>query len=148
MRSEVDLAIQGNAPNLAALGVVTYTEFLGGLATGQLAQRGCSEANFLAFLQYLGSEYESLAARGVDLYDVVRCGLIHEYFIKGDSTIWPHASAPCGIISSLDGPTYFIVSVYRDHLFKGARKLRDEILEDQAAINRARESLERVSIPV
>ena len=146
MRSELDLAIRGNAPNLAALGLVSYTEFLGGLATGQLAREGCSAANFSAFLPYLGSEYEHLANQGVDIYDVVRCGLVHEYFIKGDSTIWPQASAPCGIIASAGGPTYFIVSVYRDHLFKGARSLRDEILEDQEACNRASASLERVGV--
>ena len=132
MRSELDAAIRGRAANLAALGLVTYTEFLGGIATGELGRQSCSGNNFRAFLRYLGSDYEQLAQRGVDIYERVRCGLAHQYWIKGDSTIWLEASAPCGIVSSANGPTYFIVPVYRDHLFRGARILRDEILEDAA----------------
>ena len=150
MRTELDWALRGPAANLAALGLVAYTEFLGGLVTGDLGRQGSSGSNFRAFLPYLGSDYQDLARRGVDIYERVRCGLAHEYFIKGESTIWPQASAPCGIISSPGGPTYFIVSVYRDHLFSGARKLRDEILEDQdgAAITRAKTALSSVGIPI
>ena len=150
MRAEIDWAIRGEAANLAALALVAYTEFLGGIVTGDLGRQGCSGSNFRAFLPYLGPDYKALARRGVDIYDRVRCGLAHEYFIKGESTIWPKASAPCGIISSANGPTYFIVSVYRDHLFGGARKLRDEILEDQSgsATARAKKALAAVGIPV
>lgn len=150
MRTELDWAIRGRAVNLAALGLVTYTEFLGGISTGDLGRQGCSGSNFRAFLRYLGPDYERLAQQAVDIYERVRCGLAHEYFIKGESTIWPQASAPCGIISSANGPMYFIVSVYRDHLFRGARKLRDEILEDQTggAVARAKTSLSNVGIAI
>ena len=150
MRTELDWALRGSAGNLAALGLVAYTEFLGGILTGDLGRKDASGSNFRAFLPYLGSDYKELARRGVDIYERVRCGLAHEYFIKGESTIWPQASAPCGIISSANGPTYFIVSVYRDHLFGGARKLRDEILEDQSgsATARAKKALSAVGIPI
>lgn len=150
MRTELDWALRGPAASLAALGLVTYTEFLGGIATGELGRQGSSASNFRAFLPYLGSDYEELARRGVDIYERVRCGLAHEYFIKGESRIWPQASAPCGIISSPDGPTYFVASVYLDHLFSGARKLRDEILEDQSgeAVTRAKKALSTVGIPI
>ena len=148
MRTEVDWAIRGRSGNLASLALVTYTEFLGGIATGDLGRQGCSGSNFRAFLRYLGSDYVQLA-QGVDIYERVRCGLAHEYLIQGDSTIWPQASAPCGIISSVNGPTYFIVSVYRDHLFRAARSLRDEILEEQTgqAVARAKKSLSNIGIP-
>lgn len=147
MRTELDWALRGAAANLAALGLVAYTEFLGGIVTGDLGVDRSSARNFRAFLPYLGSDYEDLALR-VDIYNVVRCGLAHEYFIKGESTVWPRASAPCGIVSSADGPTYFIVSVYRDHLFTGARKLRDEILEDHSgsAVARAVKAFSTVGI--
>jgi len=150
MRTELDWALRGGAANLAALGLVAYTEFLGGILTGDLGRRDASGSNFRAFLPYLGADYVALARRGVDIYERVRSGLAHEYFIKGESTIWPQASAPCGIISSVNGHTYFIVSVYRDHLFDGARKLRDEILEDQggSAVARARKALLTVGIPL
>ena len=150
MRTELDWALRGAAANLAALGLVAYTEFLGRIVTGNLGHKGSSRSNFRAFLPYLGSDYEDLARRGIDIYERIRCGLAHEYFIKGESTIWPQASAPCGIVSSLNGPTYFILSVYRDHLFSGARKLRDEILEDQSgsAIARAKKALSAVGIVI
>ncbi|HET7006241.1 MAG TPA: hypothetical protein VFK65_12145, partial [Candidatus Binatia bacterium] len=105
MRTELDWALRGAAANLAALGLVAYTEFLGGIVTGNLGHKGSSRSNFRAFLPYLGSDYEDLARRGIDIYERIRCGLAHEYFIKGESTIWPQASAPCGIVSSLNGPT-------------------------------------------
>ena len=150
MHRDLDWALRGAADNLAALGLVAYTEFLGGLVTGDLGCHGTSGSNFRAFLPCLGSDYAGLAQQGVDIYERVRCGLAHEYFIKGESTIWSQASARCGIISSPDGPTYFIVSVYRDHLFSGARKLRDEILEDQSgsALTRAKKALSTVGIPL
>ncbi len=132
MRSDIDAAVRGNANYLAALGLVTYTEFLGGLQTGNLGVRGQSSANFKAFIPYLGGGYENLEQQGHDIYDLVRCGLVHNYFIKGDSSIWMRANAPCGIIASENGPTYFLVNVYRDHFFLGATKYRDEILDGTA----------------
>lgn len=128
MRADIDAAIRGNANYLAALGLAGYTEVLGGLWTGELGIRNRSAANFKAFIPYLGKDYEDLQNRGIDIYDTVRCGLVHNYFIKGDSTIWMSATAPCGIIASPGGPTYFIVNVYRDHFFAGATRFRDEIL--------------------
>ncbi len=136
--------------NIAALGLVTYTEFLGGIATGNLGRKDASASNFRAFLPYLGSDYVDLEHKHIDLYERVRCGLAHEYFMKGKSTIWTQATAPCGIISSRDGPTYLIISVYRDHLFAGARKLRDEILESQdgSAVARAKKAMSTIGIQI
>lgn len=150
MRTELDWTLRGAAANLAALGLVAYTEFLGGITTGDLGHKDASGSNFCAFLPYLGPDYVQLSQKGVDIYKHVRCGLAHEYFIKGKSTIWSQASVSCGIISSANGPIYFIVSVYRDHLFAGAQKLRDEILEDQdgSAIARAKKALSAVGIPI
>lgn len=129
MRSAIDAAIRGNANFLAALGLVSYTEVMGGLVTGNLAKRGESERNFRAFLPYLGEDYESFKTKGVDIYDTVRCGLVHQYFIKGDATVWMPASAPCGIVASSQGPTHFIVNVYRDHFFAAAARYRNELLD-------------------
>ena len=108
MRGDIDAAIRGNAKALAALGLVSYTEILGGLVTGNAAMPRNASKNFYAFLQYLGQDYEDLQRKGIELYDIVRCGLVHQYFIKGPSTIWEKADAPCGIIASPGGKTYFI----------------------------------------
>ena len=130
MRADIDAAIRGKANYLAALGVVSYTEILGGLRTGKLGLKNYSSSNFNAFLPYLGKEYRDFAPKDINLFDLVRCGLVHNYFVKGrDSSIWMSASSSCGIIASAGGPTIVIVDVYRDHLFTGATQFRDEILE-------------------
>lgn len=78
MRSDIDAAIRGKANFLAALGLVSYTEVLGGLVTGNLGKRSQCGANFRAFLPYLGTDYKALETRGIDIYDTVRCGLVHQ----------------------------------------------------------------------
>lgn len=150
MRSDIHAAIRGEANYLAALGLATYTEVLGGLRTGQLGVQGQGRANFDAFLPYLGRDYEDLVAKGVDLYGWVRCGLVHNYFIKGDATIWMRAQAPCGVIANPDGLTYFIVNVYSSHLFSGGARFRDEILEgaDPTLANNFQAGLARVGIHI
>ena len=54
---------------------------------------------------------------------------MHNYFIKGESTIFMDAIADCGIVSSPGGQTFFNVQVYANDLFDGAKRFRDEILE-------------------
>src|SRR5262245_66369134 len=67
MHRDLDWALRGAADNLAALGLVAYTEFLGGLVTGDLGCHGTSGSNFRAFLPYLGSDYAGLWQQGVDI---------------------------------------------------------------------------------
>ena len=67
MRADIDAAIRGNANYLAALGLVSYTEVLGGLRTGNLGLRNHSSKNFNAFLPYLGKEYLDYARKNIDL---------------------------------------------------------------------------------
>lgn len=150
MRSDIDAPIRRNANYLAALGLVTYTEIMGGLRTGDLGIKRTSAANFNAFLPYLGTDYELLKTQGIDIYSLVRCGLVHNYFIKGDSTMWMRANAPCGIIASSNGPTYFIVNVYRDHFFSGATKFRDAILDgkDPSLVANFEKGMKQIDIPL
>ena len=133
MRDDIDAAIRGNATSLAALGLVSYTEILGGLVTGNVAIPRNAGKNFDAFLPYLGRDYEGLRSKRINLYNIIRCGLVHQYFIKGPATLLPKADAPCGIIASSGGRTYFIVNVYRDHLFAGAVRYRNALIEGSSA---------------
>jgi len=71
---------------LVALGLSVYTEIMGGLVTGHLKDSSWSKRNYKAFLPYLGSHYVNLDKQ-IDLYNRVRCGLVHEYFVKGRSMI-------------------------------------------------------------
>lgn len=84
--NDIDRAIKDAKANfLVALGLSVYTEVIGGLITGHLHDSGWSKRNYQAFLPFLGPEYVELDKK-IDLYRRVRCGLVHEYFIKG-----PHA---------------------------------------------------------
>jgi hypothetical protein len=123
MFHDIEAAIQGKANFLAALGLMEYTEILGGLITGKLKDRHQAKANFDAFLPYLGQAYVNLDKR-IGLYDRVRCGLSHEYFIKGPSTIWMTAEMPtCGILwEEPKDWIHFVVSKYFDD-FKSAVKI-------------------------
>ncbi len=149
MRSDITAAIRGNANYLAALGLVTYTEILGGFRTGKLGVVGQSAGNFNAFLPYLGNDYLDLRTRGVDLYDRLRCGLVHQYFIKGEASIWMQAEGPCGVISSPDGPTYLFVNVYSKDLFAGAARYRNDILDgaDSSLASNFETSIRQIELP-
>ncbi len=79
---DLDRAIQQGINFLAALGLVCYTEALGREALLAQGIRGKSEADcFNHFLQeYMGYSDPVLT----EAYNQFRCGLTHEYFIKGD----------------------------------------------------------------
>ncbi len=82
MAHDIESANNQGANFLVALGLSIYTEVMGGLVTGALKQRGRSKSNYEAFLPFLGQYYVNLDKK-VGLYDRVRCGLAHGYFIKG-----------------------------------------------------------------
>ncbi len=115
-----------------------------------LGVKGKGAANFNAFLPYLGKGYQNFEKRGIKIYDLVRCGLVHNYFIKGDSTIWMRANAPCGFVSSPNGPTNFYVNVYRNHFFRGATNYRDEILDgsNPTLIRNFENGMKKIDIPL
>lgn len=71
---------------LVALGLSVYTEVTGGLVTGELKNPSWASKNYKAFLNYMGSYYVQLDNR-INLYKRVRCGLAHEYFIKGPGIV-------------------------------------------------------------
>lgn len=85
MYPDMETAIEGGASTLAALGLSVYTEILGGLVTGKLGEDRQNRLNFEAFLiRYMGEPYRELVMRKQDnIYRLVRCGLVHEYSLKG-----------------------------------------------------------------
>jgi hypothetical protein len=121
MYEDIEVAINGNANYLAALGLSTYTENLGGLFQGDLENNlGRNYAKFIK-CYFPKPEYDKvnsvLSHRG-GLYKVVRCGLVHEYFMKIQGTVELHSktSDKCGIIYDKlqTPPLRFIVSKYFD----------------------------------
>ncbi len=93
MYHDIEEAIKGKANILTALGLMTYTEIMGGLITGNLRgeiigidengkikKHSRSEDNFKKCINDLfPNEYKNYMDI---LYEKVRSGLAHEYFIK------------------------------------------------------------------
>lgn len=101
---DIPKAIEGKSNYLAALGLSTYTEILGGLYYGDLS--GNLGHHYICFInEFFPEEYMTVNAdlekdglRG--LYGAVRSGLTHEYFIKKRSQIVIEddpSSVSCGI---------------------------------------------------
>jgi len=100
---DIKAGIDGKANYMVALALVTYTEFMGGMLLGRfdLARR-----KFNTFIHtyfppcYITAEKQLKASGKKDLYDTVRNGLAHNYFIKlGDANFTIYLKTPlhCGI---------------------------------------------------
>ena len=111
------LQAQGVAPGgenfLAALGLLCYTEF-GGKLRFNVTRKGkdVASANFNHFWDLLGAPYQALRARH-NVYDIFRCGLAHEYYVKKSCTIDMLArGAGSGIGGESSGRYFFAVESY------------------------------------
>ncbi len=113
---EIDKVIGAKANYLAALGLSAYTEFLGGLYRCKLEDREVKN-NYNEGLKKLGSEYHALLNNhGDDIYKRIRCGLVHEFFIKGTiAIIWlENSNCKCGIEIDFKGDINFYPRRYLD----------------------------------
>lgn len=109
---------------LCALGLLCYTEFFGGLITGNF-QHGHAKANFETFFRYMGKHYSNLIdKKNIDVYNIFRCGMAHEYFIKKDFSVGllPIRNRRTGI-GFENGEYFFVVEKYYDDFIKAVEKL-------------------------
>ena len=106
INNDIPAAINGKANYLAALGLSTYTEILGGLYCGDLSgNKHNLNQNYICFIKdFFRTDYvkvnNELKKAGLNgLYGAVRSGLTHEYFIKKISKIEMNNPNPmnCGI---------------------------------------------------
>ena len=135
IRRELDLARSGTQGGnfLAALGLLCYTEVLGGVKRGTLA-RGQGKANFDAFFSALGQKYRNLVADGLDAYSALRCGMAHEYLIKGRATVTMLKGVePSGVAVAQDGHLFFCVERYFDDFAAATRTLHAKLVADPRA---------------
>jgi hypothetical protein len=121
------VGVKGGGGNfLAALGLLCYTEFGGKLKFGMKRPNGTdvSSANFNQFFDLLGTDYQSFRAAH-NVYDIFRCGLAHEYFVKQTCKIAMLASGPGpGIGVESSGRFYFVVESYSRDLEKAFDSLQ------------------------
>ena len=99
--NDIERCIKAEASHVVALALLSYTEFIGGLISGNFGKNSASK-NFGRALKLFPEGYikvnSSIQLRYVDkgnlitrktgIYDVFRCGLVHEYFIKGHALIY------------------------------------------------------------
>ena len=143
MFRDIEEGIRSNSNFLVALGLMTYTEILGGVircihggtVCDEVFTRGNSKENFNACFKELGDCYEKVA--GDDPYGNVRSGLVHQYFIKFkgakvtnnrddlDGSFNTYASN-CGIYIEPEGRMNLITNIY----FRDLRNKVDTILQD------------------
>jgi hypothetical protein len=135
IRREINLVRENKTGGnfLCALGLLCYTELLGGVKRGTLA-RGEGRANFDAFFADLGSAYNELLDAGENVYEVVRCGMAHEYLIKTPAMIsMLKDHEPAGVYRSTQGHYFFCVERYYDDFMAAARRLEEALLADPSA---------------
>lgn len=96
--TDIERSIRAKTNFLTALGLMTYTEFIGGLISGNGGKSGNARLNFYEAYNRLGQEYvrfdqeirsrfRNRKRKPRDFYDIVRCGLVHEYFVKKNFVI-------------------------------------------------------------
>jgi hypothetical protein len=145
----------GNA--LYAMGLLAYTEFMAKLLPAQRRPSDGARLHFEAFFRELGSCYADLLDnQGMNVYDIFRCGLVHEYFVKGTCTVAMLNSSPgnlevygayensqsppvrlgssfipkplkCGLGIATNGSYYFIVEKYYEDFRSACEALLVEL---------------------
>jgi hypothetical protein len=123
------LEAQGVTPGggnfLAALGLLCYTEFGGKLRFNVMRNgREVASANFNQFFDLLGAPYQAFRTQH-NVYDLFRCGLAHEYYVKKSCTIAMLEGTPgAGLRIDASGRYWVVVESYCRDLRKAFEDLQ------------------------
>ena len=111
-----------------------YGFIAGDVQRGTLA-RGEGRANFEAFFAALGPAYDALQKGGLDAYSVFRCGMAHEYFVKGEATVaMLKGVEPAGIAQAPNGRYFFCVERYFEDFIAAARRLHAQLVSSPRSV--------------
>jgi hypothetical protein len=108
----------GGGNVLAALGLLCYTEFAGKLKYNKTKNgNDWATENFNCFFDDIGPDYLAFRAAGHNVYNICRCGLAHEFFVKRPCEIGVIAPAGKPGVGQLpDGRYFFAVENYCNDL--------------------------------
>ena len=129
IQREIDLARSNKRAGnfLCALGLLCYTEFMGGIVLGSFTIRPLKR-RFDAFLDLMGDDYK-IFNQTVNVYDVFRCGLAHEYFVKHNCDIaMLKNDETLGIGKKPTGEYYFVVERYFEDFSNACRQLYTQMM--------------------
>lgn len=127
MFHDIDACIDKQVDFVVALALSSYTEVLGGIVNGTLTNIPDNKTNYLSFLsrmKYSPEECEKY-------YYLVRCGLVHQYFVKNKSQIGNDIGNKRGI-EVHDGYIYFDTRKYYNELREAFDEYLTQLKDDIA----------------
>jgi hypothetical protein len=132
IKREIEHARYGNAGGdvLAALGLLSYTEFMGSVS---LQGDGSYTKQFKAFLRRMGENYAHLVdSREMDVYRLFRGGMVPSVFAKDlEIKMLNESGYPSGILVKPDGKYLFVVEKYFEDFVTACLGLYQEMLSFQ-----------------
>ena len=178
---DIERCIEAEASHVVALALLSYTEFIGGLISGNLGKKGHSEKNFKKALEFFPDKYKIInssiqlkyaekgtqVTRNTSIYEIFRCGLVHEYFIKGHVIIHSnpdgHADDHIGILrneqtikfpSQTGLPPYqsVFLEFHTNEYFRDFKSAVGKIIklllidQDTKSLKKVNESLDRIRL--
>lgn len=175
--NDIQNCIKSKANYAVALLLLSYTEFIGGLINGTIGLQGKSQEQFNKALEYFdwsGDEkyYKNFKQKYRDtdfqikegnIYTLFRCGLAHEYFIKGDSFVYNNPDGyrdDKGIfycegcidndagVQVIDGRLRFHTNAYFRDFKNAVQKYYEKLIEekDQNLLNAYNSARDRISV--
>jgi hypothetical protein len=169
--------MKARANYTVALALLSYTEYVGGLINGTLGLQGKSQEQFNKALEFFewngdGKYYRGFKQKYKDfdfqikegtIYTLFRCGLAHEYFIKGDSLVHNNPDGYrdskgvfyCeGCIDSdagvqvIDGRLRFHTNAYFRDFKNAVQKYYEKLIEgeDQNLLNVYNSAMDRIFV--
>ncbi len=128
---DIPASINAKTNLLTALGLLCYTEFIGGLINNKVGVRTANRSNFYAAYNLLGDTYKAFDTMlkdnfGSDFYGFFRNGLVHEYYAKGSFVIAPKSNTGSavgfhkGTTPSMANEPYYtdLLRILDDHISK------------------------------
>jgi hypothetical protein len=131
IKREIDWAVSGkNAGNfLCALALACYTEFAGGIKRNKF-KIGEAKNNFNSFFEYMGDGYKDLLKSNPGIYNHIRCGLAHEFYVKKSCSIkMPALKKSIGIEIDEKNNYQFYVGKYFEDFKVALEKLEKDIYD-------------------
>jgi len=142
-----DLKKCAQANFLVAIGLMTSTEFLGGLITGDLGLKGAVEHRFETGFKYLGPPYEELLIKKkktvMDIYENIRCGLAHQYLPTNTEGIYGGKTSDPGIVE-INGRFRIIHENYTRDLEAAVKKILDNLGIDASLLQNVEKALKQI----
>lgn len=106
---------------LCAISLFSYIEFLGKIKYAKTRKQGerlvdLASANFNCQFDDLGNYYKTFRISH-NVYDLFRCGLVHEYYVKGNCCIYMFGDKSLNGIGFKDSQYYIIIeNLFNDYI--------------------------------